>query len=83
MVSAILIHAMTARLDTVKVPALRFYRSGKLMTQIELAAAAGISEMTVVRAERGESCTFTVVKKMARALEVDPTQLTEEARCDG
>jgi transcriptional regulator with XRE-family HTH domain len=57
------------------VPRLKQVREDKLMTQSELAVAAGVHEMTISRLERGDQAQFATVKKLARALKVKPDQL--------
>jgi len=57
-------------------PRLREVRESKLVTQAELAAKAGVSEATIVRVEHGQSMPrFSTIRKLARALNVDPAAL--------
>lgn len=62
----------------VKVPSLRHYRDQNLMTQAELAEAAGVVRATVINAERGGSVRHNTVKQLARVLGVKPVKLLEE-----
>lgn len=52
------------------------------MTQTDLAKIADVSVMTIVRAERGERCTFGVIKKFADALNVEPAALIGQEAAD-
>ncbi len=60
-------------------PRLRAVRIAKLMTQKQLADAAGISENTVNRIERqGMPAELRTVQKLAQALGVEPAELMRE-----
>ena len=48
------------------------------MSQRDLAAAAGVSQATIVRLERGEEARFVSLRKLARALGVEPVELMGE-----
>jgi transcriptional regulator with XRE-family HTH domain len=56
---------------------LKELRERKLLTQGELGAAAGVSRDQVSRIERDEvDPRFSTIRKLARALDVDPSELT-------
>lgn len=57
---------------------LRRLRELKVMSQRELAAKAGVSPATVVRAERGEVARFVTVRRLAEALGVPPEALVSD-----
>ncbi len=55
---------------------LREARTRRLLTQEELAEKAGISAATVVNIERNnQEPHFRTIRKLAKALDVDPTTL--------
>ena len=58
-----------------EVPRLRAARRDAVLTQAELATAAGLSEATVVAAEKGQRVRISTVRKLAAALGVDPKEL--------
>ena len=58
-----------------EVPRLRATRLAAVLTQAELAAKAGVSETTVVTAERGRKVRISTVRKLAAALGVEPREL--------
>ena len=54
-------------------------RTRRLMTQEELAERAGVSHSTVVNIERDQAEPhFRTIRKLAKALDVDPTSLLGE-----
>jgi transcriptional regulator with XRE-family HTH domain len=58
---------------------LKAARTRRLLTQEELAAKAGVSAATVVNIERdNQEPQFRTIKKLAKALDVDPTTLLGE-----
>ena len=58
---------------------LKEVRIRRLLTQEELAEKAGLSPSTVVNIERDRSEPhFSTIRRLALALEVDPTSLLEE-----
>lgn len=57
---------------------LRELRELRFLTQRELAEKAGIGEATVVRIEKGQQTpTFRTIKRLAAALNVDPSDLAQ------
>ena len=51
-------------------------RTRRLLTQEELAEKAGVSAATVVNIERdNQEPQFRTIRKLAKALDVDPTEL--------
>lgn len=58
---------------------LRETRTRRLLTQEELAERAGVSPSTVVNIERDNAePRFRTIRKLAKALDVDPTSLLGE-----
>ena len=58
---------------------LKAARTKRLLTQEELAAKAGVSAATVVNIERdNQEPQFRTIRKLAEALDVDPTTLLGE-----
>ena len=54
-------------------------RTRRLLTQEELADKAGVSAATVVNIERdNQEPQFRTIRKLAKALDVDPTELVGE-----
>ncbi len=54
-------------------------RMRRLLTQEELAEKAGVSPSTIVNIERDQAEPhFRTIRKLAEALDVDPTSLLEE-----
>ncbi len=54
-------------------------RTRRLLTQQELAEKAGVSPSTVVNIERDQAEPhFRTIRKLAKALDVDPTSLLGE-----
>jgi transcriptional regulator with XRE-family HTH domain len=55
---------------------LKEIRTRRLLTQEELAEKAGVSAATVVNVERNnQEPHFRTIRKLAQALDVDPTEL--------
>jgi transcriptional regulator with XRE-family HTH domain len=51
-------------------------RTRRLLTQTELAEKAGVNPTTIVRVERNQAEPhFRTIRKLAKALDVDPTEL--------
>ena len=68
----------TSTLATVvKLTRLRAIRERKALTQDELAVMAGVSRQTVVKIEGGLEPRPPTVRKLARALEVEPSDLMD------
>ncbi len=58
---------------------LKELREQSLLTQAELGEAAGVSRDQVSRIERDEvDPRFSTIRKLARALKVDPRELTQQ-----
>jgi transcriptional regulator with XRE-family HTH domain len=55
---------------------LKEIRTKRLLTQEELAEKAGVSAATVVNVERNnQEPHFRTIRKLAKALDIDPTEL--------
>lgn len=55
---------------------LKAARMRRLLTQEELAEKAGVSHSTIVNIERDQTVLhFRTIRKLAKALDVDPTSL--------
>jgi transcriptional regulator with XRE-family HTH domain len=67
-------------MDAVKIGRrLKELRERNLLTQAELGVAAGVSRDQVSRIERDEvDPRFSTIRKLARALDVDPSELTRK-----
>ncbi len=65
-------------MDAVKIGGnLRRLRESRLLTQAELGSVAGVHRDQVSRIERDEvEPRFSTIKKLARALDVEPSELT-------
>jgi transcriptional regulator with XRE-family HTH domain len=58
---------------------LREVRTKRLLTQDELAEKAGVSQSTIANIERNNAePQFRTIRKLAKALNVDPTSLVPE-----
>ena len=58
---------------------LKEVRTRRLLTQEELAGKAGVSAATVVNVERNkQEPHFRTIRKLAKALDIDPTELLGE-----
>ena len=58
---------------------LREFRTRRLLTQDELAQKAGVSQSTIANIERDNAePQFRTIRKLANALDVDPTELLGE-----
>jgi DNA-binding Xre family transcriptional regulator len=60
----------------VRVPGLVRVRRWRLMTQAELSAASGVGTNTLSRLENDGEATARTVRRLARALQVSPYDLT-------
>jgi len=61
--------------DGLAVPALRSWRRRQALTQHDLAARSGVSQVTIARAETGHAVRPTTVRRLAAALGVAPHEL--------
>jgi transcriptional regulator with XRE-family HTH domain len=66
---------MAAGATTVRVPALRHWRTRRALLQDELAQRAEVHPASVQRGERGAALRLDVVRRLAAALQVEPDQL--------
>jgi transcriptional regulator with XRE-family HTH domain len=58
---------------------LREVRTRRLLTQDELAQKAGVSQSTIANIERDNAePQFRTIRKVAKALDIDPTELLGE-----
>ena len=59
---------------------LKAARVRRLLTQVELAEKAGVSPSTLVNSARDQTVPhFRTIRKLAEALDVDPTSLLSES----
>jgi transcriptional regulator with XRE-family HTH domain len=63
----------------VKLTRLRTWRERKALTQDELAELAGVSRQTVVKLEGGLEPRPPTIRKLAKALGVEPSELMDPA----
>jgi transcriptional regulator with XRE-family HTH domain len=63
------------RKNGISIPFLAELRTENLLIQRELAAKAGVTQKTIVRAEAGERIAFQTVRQIAAALDMEPKQL--------
>lgn len=59
----------------VKVPRLKALRDKRALSQQELADRSGVSRTTILKLEGGRNAWPQTVRKLARALGVDPAEL--------
>jgi transcriptional regulator with XRE-family HTH domain len=64
-------------IPVVKLGRMRAIRERKALTQDELAELAGVSRQTVVKVEGGLEPRPATIRKLAKALGVEPTDLME------
>lgn len=57
------------------VPRLREQRERRALSQEELAKLSGVSRTTIIKLESGRGAWPQTVRKLARALKVDPAEL--------
>jgi transcriptional regulator with XRE-family HTH domain len=60
----------------VKLPGLARVRRWRLLTQVELSEKSGVGINTLSRLENGHEATARTVRRLAKALKVDPHELT-------
>lgn len=68
--------AVAPRSTLVSMPGLRYWRIARTLTQEELGELAGLNRVTVGRLETGTPARLTTVRRLAAALEVQPSALT-------
>jgi transcriptional regulator with XRE-family HTH domain len=62
---------------------LREIREARFVTQAELSERTGITEATISRIEHGlQSPRISTIRKLAKALGVEPAELVAPAACD-
>ena len=57
---------------------LRHHRHAQALTQRELADLSGVTQVTIVHAEKGGDTRPTTIRKLAAALKVTPRELIGE-----
>ncbi len=63
-------------------PSLRYWRTQQALFQEQLATAAGVGVMTIIRGEAGRQLRLDVIGKLAAALGVKPADLMEQPPAD-
>jgi transcriptional regulator with XRE-family HTH domain len=58
---------------------LRFVREAAFMSQAELAERSGVAQPTISHLEQGRAARFGTARKLAKALGVTPTALSDDA----
>jgi transcriptional regulator with XRE-family HTH domain len=54
-------------------------RTRRLLTQVQLAEKSGVNQVTIARIERNQvDPRFSTMRRLAKALDVDPTELLGE-----
>jgi len=53
-----------------------------MLTQAELATSAKVSRATVARMEAGEVARFATIRRIAKALRIEPAEMTRTATDD-
>jgi transcriptional regulator with XRE-family HTH domain len=76
MLSALYAPRAGGEASVVRVPGLARIRRWRLLTQSELSRASGVGTNTLSRLENGGEATGRTVRRLARALDVSPYQLT-------
>ncbi len=56
---------------------LRQHRVLRALTMLDLSKLAGVATATIVKIERGDTVRPSVYKKIAKALEIQPTEIRE------
>ena len=58
---------------------LKEVRTRRLLTQVQLAEKSGVNQVTIARIERNRvDPRFSTMRRLAKALDVDPTELLGE-----
>jgi transcriptional regulator with XRE-family HTH domain len=58
---------------------LKEVRTRRLLTQVQLAEQSGVNQVTIARIERNRvDPRFSTMRRLAKALDVDPTELLGE-----
>ena len=58
---------------------LKEVRTRRLLTQVQLAEKSGVNQVTIARIERNQvDPRFSTMRRLARALDIDPTKLLGE-----
>jgi transcriptional regulator with XRE-family HTH domain len=58
---------------------LKEVRTRRLLTQVQLADKSGVNQVTIARIERNKvDPRFSTIRRLAEALDVDPTKLVGE-----
>ena len=58
---------------------LKEMRTRRLLTQVQLAEKSGVNQVTIARIERNQvDPRFSTMRRLAKALDVDPTELLGE-----
>ncbi len=65
-----------------KTPALRYWRVQRTLLQQELAQRAGVHYGSISRGESGQALRLLVIRKLAEALDVEPTELMRQPPTD-
>jgi predicted transcriptional regulator len=73
---------MAPRATLVAVPSLRYWRTQLAVPQSELAARAQVSINTVQRLEAGGTARLSTVRRLAVALEIEPSVLMRQPPAD-
>jgi transcriptional regulator with XRE-family HTH domain len=59
-------------------PSLRYWRTQRALFQEQLAKAAGVGVMTIIRGEAGRKLRLDVIGKLASVLDVSPGDLQRQ-----
>jgi transcriptional regulator with XRE-family HTH domain len=60
-------------------PRLRYWRERRFLTQEQLAGRAGVTNATISRLEQGQDARLSTLVKLAKALDIEPSALVEDA----
>ncbi|MDQ6673704.1 MAG: helix-turn-helix domain-containing protein [Chloroflexota bacterium] len=69
----------TVPAESARVPSLRFWRTQRMLGQVELAVRAGVHPTSVQRGEMGVPLRPAIIAKLAEALNCDPAALMDTA----